>query len=269
MRHHLELEIEALIARGMNPAEARRRGAPPLRQRRAGQGRLPRFMGPAGDRHPPAGRALRRTLAREVSRLHRGRPADTRARHRREHGDLQRGARRAAAAAAVHARRSPRRGAPAGAADRRRERRRVGQGDRRLPGADAVARHHRRVPPDVVQPARPRRSVARADRRGLARVLRRARRQADARPHVPGRGRFAQDAPAVLVRQLRVLAERARRRSRHRRSHVRDERPRAHRGRRPAADSAVSRRERRLHAAVGVPVPIQSRRRSPTGRGGC
>ena len=131
-----------------------------------------------------------RSLA-QVSRLHRGRPADARARHRREHGDLQRRARRAAAAAAVHARRSPRRGAAAGAADRRRQRRRVGQGNRRLPGADAsldaVVEYHQ-MSFNLLGRGE---AVARADRRRVARVLRRPRRQADAGPHVPGGRRLA------------------------------------------------------------------------------
>ena len=171
MRHHLELETEALIARGMNPAEAARRRAPPLRQRRAGQGRLPRFVGPAGDRH-----AVRQdvryaaALAAQVSRLHRGRPAHPRPRHRREHRDLQRRACRAAAAAAVHARRSPGRSAPAGAADRRRQRRRVGRrrsNDYRAQTAslDAIVEYHQ-MSFNLLGRGE---AVARADRRRLGR----------------------------------------------------------------------------------------------------
>ena len=56
--------------------------------------------------------------------------------------------------------------------------------------------------------------------------------------------------------QQRLLEEPLRRRSRGRRAGVRDERPPAHGHRRAAADSAVSRRERRLHAGVGVSLPI-------------
>ena len=47
--------------------------------------------------------------------------------------------------------------------------------------------------------------------------------------------------------------------------HVRDERPRPHRRRRAAAGAAVSRRERRLHADLGLPVPLRPRSASRTG----
>jgi hypothetical protein len=46
LRHHLELETDALIARGC-PRRGTRPGAPAFRQHRAGQGRLPRVVGPA------------------------------------------------------------------------------------------------------------------------------------------------------------------------------------------------------------------------------
>ena len=101
LRHHLELETEALIARGMTPAAARDDRAAALRQRRAGQGRLPRVVGHARDRHAGAGRPLRPAQPAQVPVLHRGRPADAGARHRRQHRDLQRRPRRAAAAAAL------------------------------------------------------------------------------------------------------------------------------------------------------------------------
>ena len=56
--------------------------------------------------------------------------------------------------------------------------------------------------------------------------------------------------------QQRLLEEPLRRRSERRRAGLRDERSPAHRHRRAAADSAVPRRERRLHAGVGVSLPI-------------
>ena len=127
------------------------------------------------------------------------------ARHRRQHRDLQRRPRRAAAAAALRQRRPAGRGPPAGAEDRRRQRRRLGEGDRRLPRADRRARRGRRVPPDVVQPARPRRGVARPDRRRLGQLLRRARRDADARPDLPRRRRREERAGGAGA-QLRLLA---------------------------------------------------------------
>ena len=114
----------------MTPERGARRRAPALRQRRAGQGRLPRVVGRARDRHAGAGPPLRAAQPAQVPVLHRRRPADAGARHRRQHRDLQRRPRRAAAAAAVRQRRSARRSPAAGAEDRRRERRRLGEGDR-------------------------------------------------------------------------------------------------------------------------------------------
>ena len=136
LRHHLELETEALIASRHGAGGGARHRAAALRQRRAGQGRLPRVVGHARHRHAGAGRPLRAAQPAQVPVLHRGRAADAGARHRRQHRDLQRRPRRAAAAAALRQRRPADRSPAAGAEDRRRQRRRLGEGDRRLPRAD-------------------------------------------------------------------------------------------------------------------------------------
>ena len=70
-----------------------------------------------------------------------------------------------------------------------------------------------------------------------------------------GRAGGAGAEPQVLGAQLR-------RRSERRRPGVPDERQAAHGGRRPAAGAAVSARSRRLHAVVGVPVPLDAAARS-------
>ena len=173
------------------------------------------------------------------TRLHRGRPAHARARHRREHGDLQRRPRRAAAAAAVRARRPAGRGPPAGAEDRRRQRGRVGEGDRRITAPrpaslDAVVEYHQmsfnmlgrgeasRVQTGVV-------SANFFEVLGVTPILGRTFRADDDSPN----------APAVLVLSYAYLAVRAWRRPRHRRPHVRAQRSHSHGGRRAAADAAV------------------------------
>ena len=124
LRHHLELETEALVARGMTPDAARDTRAPAIRQRR------PRSRTTAASRGACApSTCWRRTSASRCATC-----ASTRrytavvlltlgARHRRQHRDLQRRPRRAAAAAALRQRRPAGRGPPAGAEDRGRERR--------------------------------------------------------------------------------------------------------------------------------------------------
>ena len=57
--------------------------------------------------------------------------------------------------------------------------------------------------------------------------------------------------------ELRLLEEAPRRRPGRRRARVPDEQPAAHRGRRAAERAAVPERERRLHAELGVPVPLE------------
>ena len=114
----------------------------------------------------------------------------------------------------------------------------------------------RRIPHDVVQPDRLRRAPAGADGGRLGRLLRRHGGAARAGAHVPcGRRRARRRGGAGAL--LRLLAARVRRREERDRPHGRDERPRAHDRRRAAAGSAVSERERRLHADHGVSLSPQ------------
>ncbi len=131
--------------------------------------------------------------------------------------------------------------------------------DGRLPPAVEDARVDRRVSQHVVRAARPRRAGAARDGRCLVELLRPLRRQAGGRPDVP-RGRRRARRGCRAGAEQRLLEEPLWRRPTSRRAGVRDERSPAHRHWRAAADSAVSRRERRLHAGVGVPVPIVGRR---------
>ena len=195
LRHHLELETEALVARGMAPAEAR-----DAARRRFGSVALVKDDCRDRGACAPSTR-WRRTSASPLRNL-RKYPGYTAvvlltlgARHRRQHRDLQRRPRRAAAAAAVRARRSAGRGPPAGAADRRRQRRRLGQGNRTTTG---------RRPPRSTPSSSTTRCRSTCSGRGEAsrvqtgvvsrQLLRRARRHADARPHVPRRRRLAERA---------------------------------------------------------------------------
>ena len=99
----------------------------------------------------------------------------------------------------------------------------------------------------------------RRDWRRLVELLRPLRRHAGGRADVPRRRRSARRRCRAGAQQ-RLLEEPLRRRPARRRPGLRDERSAAHRHWRAAADSAVSRRERRLHAGVGVPVPLVGRR---------
>ena len=92
--------------------------------------------------------------------------------------------------------------------------------------------------------------------RGLGELLRRARREADLRPHVRGSRRQA-GRPGRPGAEQRLLGTQLRRRSEHRRQGVPDERQAAHGGRRDAAGAAVPVRSRRLHALVRVSVPVE------------
>ena len=76
-----------------------------------------------------------------------------------------------------------------------------------------------------------------------------------ARPDVR-RARRREGRAAGAGAELRLLEERARRRPARHRTHVRDERQGPHRRRRPAAGAAVSAGQRRVHAGLGVPVPF-------------
>ena len=211
-------------------------------------------MGDARHRHAGARPSLRPAQPAQVPVVHRRRPADAGARDRRQHRDLQRRPRRAAAMRACGNRLEDR-GPPAACAkDRGRGHQRLGEGDQRLPRADRRARCGRRVPPDVVQHARPRRSVAGPDRRGVGQFLRRARRDAAARPNVPRRRRLEKRAGRAGP-QLCVLAACARRRPRDRRPplganvHPVVASP-------PIRSSAIGSAGRRLRTAVGLPVPL-------------
>ena len=184
MQHHLALEIDELIRRGMPPQEARAAA-----QRTFGS--VAHVKDDCREswglrRSTRSGRiCVRRPQSHEVPLLHRDHPAHARARHRRQHGHLQRRPRRAAQFPALHERRSTRRSEAAADEARAGQRRPVRQGDGRLPITDPIARSARRVSPDGIQSARQGRRVARQDGRGVAEFLRRARRHADQRPHLP------------------------------------------------------------------------------------
>ena len=127
-------------------------------------------------------------------------------------------------------------------------------------------RRRRRVPLDGLHAARRRRAAARAHGR---RVLRTSSTcwgcgRSSAAPSAPTTRRTGADAVLVLSHEYwRELGGDAG----DRRPALRDERPRAHRGRRAAADPAVPAGERRLHAGHGLPVPRRASRRQPAGRG--
>ena len=88
IRDHLEREIQDNVDRGMTPEEA-----PPrldrLWQRVAGDGGHARGLALAARRRALPGRPLRTAHIPSSARVRGGRRADARARHRREHGDLQ------------------------------------------------------------------------------------------------------------------------------------------------------------------------------------
>ena len=71
------------------------------------------------------------------------------------------------------------------------------------------------------------------------------------------KGEDQHGAEAVLVLSHQYWMRSLRRRSQDRRPGLPHERPAAHGHRRPAADPGISRRERRLHADLGVPVPLE------------
>ncbi len=87
------------------------------------------------------------------------------------------------------------------------------------------------------------------------------------RTFLPGEDKHGAEAVLVLSHDywMRVL----RRRSGGRRARVPDERPSAHGHRRPSADSGLPAGQRRLHADVGLPVPLGLRRWKPTGTAAC
>ena len=254
LRYHLDMLDRAAHPAGDVARRRAPRSAPRLRRGRSRQGRGPRQLAGAVLPGRRAGHPLRRAQPapeqglRARHRRHHG------ARHRRQHRDLQRRQRRAAAPAALSRRRQDRRPAPRAGGRSRQRHGLLGQGHRRLPARPLVHRH-RRVPRHVLQPARPRRAGAGVDRRRVGELLRRARREAAPRPHVRRARRYAGRAGGAGPEQP-ILGAQLRRRSEHRRPGVPDERQAAHRGRRPAAGAAVSARRGRLHALVGVPVPI-------------
>ena len=139
-----------------------------------------------------AGHRLRRAHAAAPAGIHRRRDLRARARHRRQHRDLQRRRRRAVAAAAVSARRS--RDVARRAAAAREPLVRSGRAGRllRLAARQPVVLGDRGVSDDVaverLQPDRRRRARARASARSDAGVPRRDRRHAGARPRLPRRG---------------------------------------------------------------------------------
>ncbi len=100
------------------------------------------------------------------------------------------------------------------------------------------------------------RGAARPDRRRLPGLLRLPRRGAAPRPELPRRGRPARRRRGADA-ELRLLAAPPRRRPGRRRQGVPDEQPAAHGGRRAAERAAVPERERRLHAELGLPVPLE------------
>ncbi len=207
-------------------------------------------------RDDPPGRPLRAARAAQEPGLRGGRRPDARSRHRREHRDLLGGPRSHPAVAAVR-RRRPARPHPGRRPGRRHPGRRVRSSrDRRPPEPEPQFLLDRRVPLDVVRPPRTPRARARPDGRGLGALLRPHGREAHPGTDVregggPARGR---GGPGPLAP---VLDAQLRRRSQDRRPGLPHERPAAHRHRRAAADPGLSRRERRLHADLGVPVPLE------------
>ncbi len=91
--------------------------------------------------------------------------------------------------------------------------------------------------------------------RRLLELLRPLRREAGRRQDVPRSGRTDRRRCRAPAEQ-QLLAQPVRRRSPRRGTGLRDERSPAHGRGRAAGDSTVSRRERRLHAGLGVPVPL-------------
>ena len=121
---HLERETEENVRRGMTPAAGADRGAAPVRRRREDQGRGPRRRTAPAPRDDRAGRPLRPAVAPQEPGLRGGGRPDARARHRRQHRDLLGRPRRAAAVAALRRRRAAR-AHPRGCSRRRRHGRRL------------------------------------------------------------------------------------------------------------------------------------------------
>ena len=184
-----------------------------------------------------------------------GRP-HARPRHRRQHRDLQRDQRRAAQAAAVRERRSAGRSCSIAPLAGQPNFGVVDHGAVRLPQAARQLRRPRRVPPDELRSAAiaasPIASPPASSRRTSSTCSASSRSWAarSSRPTMT-RARMRCWCSSHAYWQTQV-----RRRPRHHRPGVRDERPPAH------ASSACCRsvphypqRSRRLHADVGVPVP--------------
>ena len=208
-------------------------------------------------RHDPAGRAVRPALPAPQSGLRcRGHP-DARPRHRREHGHLLGRAWRAPAIPAVRgwgSARAPARGRGGGRDQRRSV---LAARDEGPEGTHPQLFRRRRVPLDVVRPARQAGARAGPDGRRVGQLLRSARCAPDPRPHVPaGRGPARRRAGPRAV--ARLLDAGVRRRSRRGRPRLPDERPSAHRRRRPASHPRLSAGQRRLDADLRVPLPIRS-----------
>ena len=231
------------------------RSAPRVRRRRARARGSPRHAPHFVGRHDPPQRPLRAPLARQESRLHVCRARDAWPRHRREHDDVQRHRRRAGEAPALRRKRSAGAAPPVVVAGRTGRRAAVDPGAVRISRAAGVRlRRPGRVPPDVLRPDQARRSQPRRRGRRVREFLRRAAREADPRPDLPGRRRGARRSGGAAPQQ-RLLEDALRRRPEHRRAGLRDERPAAHRGGRAAAGADLPAGIRRLHADVGVSVP--------------
>ena len=202
-RFHLEQrDREERRGAACRPAEARRAA--------------PRASSAASTRRrtSPATRAARCSLetvlqdvrygcadaAQEPGLRGRGDP-DARPRHRRQHRDLLRRPRRAAAVAAVRRRRPAR---PRARRTRRARASRTGASRRSeiedYRDTEPDARGRRRVPLDVLRPPRADRARARPDGRRLGQLLRRARRAAasSGRTFLPGEDKNGAEAVLVL-----------------------------------------------------------------------
>ena len=183
LAQHVAEHYTELVASGVPEADAVEQGAGAARRSRAVAAEIARADRPRAARADSARRTIERSRRFRPRRalcgapvaahagLHRRRAGDTRARHRREHRDLQRRQRRPAAAAALRDPRAP-------GDDRRARTRRSGR-QRRLHDVPRLARPQPRVRGHGAHPL----VDSDADRRRRARADRRHARVGELLPH--------------------------------------------------------------------------------------